>query len=145
MRILYETIKFRIYPLTSLTFGTLAHFWRIDFGSIEMIEKEIISLMSVKVCLFLYKNACNLHVLPCIYYKLSKVLYKCLNMITLAKYYEWYEVFLSLKVKVTYQITPPTSLCMGWQIWKRFKNAYVENDIEINTDELFLSHQFMNT
>ena len=66
-------------------------------------------------------------------------------MITLAKYYEWYEVFLSLKVKVTYQITPSTSLCMERQFWKRFKNAHVENYIEINTDKLFLSHQFMNT
>ena len=35
-------------------------------------------------------------------------------------YYDWYEVCLSLKVKVTYQSTPATSLCMGQQIWKRF-------------------------
>ena len=43
--------------------------------------------VSKSISIFLYKAAFSLYVLPCIYDKLSRVLYKWWNMITLAKYY----------------------------------------------------------
>ena len=102
------------------------------------------SLISVKVCLLLYRNAYNPQLCSVFTIELVKSYTNGEIWPNLARFYDWYKVCLSLKVKVTYQTTPPTYLCMGLQIWKRFYNAQVENYIEINTDEFFPSHPSRN-